>query len=192
MPSAARAAGRGMRGALYPSDSTAGRASVIRSTSRKGHTRQAGCAYRAASLGGSVPTILMRFSGANIQVPLGVWDLNAFLPEQSPDLVQNFALHIVDAMLCVSDPETHFKLDRTLAEGQDKHIRCWRGEDPVGPARCLAPECNQLVKIGVMRNPHRDLQPHALVVVRPVDHLMGDYVLVGNEELCAIAGLHGN
>ena len=59
-------------------------------------------------------------------------------------------------------------------------------------ARCLAHECNHLVKVGVMRNPHRDLQPHALIVVRPVDHLMGDDVLVGNEELCAVAGFHGN
>ena len=71
-----------------------------------------------------VSMISTRLSGTNIQIAFGVRDLNAFPPEQSPDFVENFTLHIVDAMLCVRDPETHLKLDRTLAEGQDKHIGC--------------------------------------------------------------------
>ena len=74
-----------------------------------------------------VSMISIRLSGTNIQIALGVRGLNAFPPKQSPDFVENFTLHIVDAMLCVRDPETHFKLDRTLAEGQAKHIGCWRG-----------------------------------------------------------------
>ena len=29
----------------------------------------------------------IRFAGSNIQIPLGIRDLNAFLPEQPPDFV---------------------------------------------------------------------------------------------------------
>src|ERR1700722_5048807 len=74
-----------------------------------------------------VSMISIRLSGTNIQIALGVRDLNAFPPEQSPDFVENFTLHIVDAMLCVRDPETHLKLalspkDRisTLGAGEVK------------------------------------------------------------------------
>jgi hypothetical protein len=57
--------------------------------------------------------------GANIKIPLGVRNANALVLKQSPDLVRDLALHVVDAILGVLDPEPQLEFDRTLAKGHE-------------------------------------------------------------------------
>ena len=53
--------------------------------------------------------------GAYIEIPLGIRNANALLLKQSPDLVKDLALHVVDAVLGVLDPEPQLEFDRGLA-----------------------------------------------------------------------------
>jgi hypothetical protein len=67
--------------------------------------------------------------GAYIKIPLGVWNANALLLKQTPDLVKDLALDVVDAILRVLDPEPQLKLDRRLAKMVNSMVNGWRMED---------------------------------------------------------------
>ena len=51
--------------------------------------------------------------GAYIKIALGVRDANALLLEQSPDLVKDLALDVMDAILRVLDPEPQLESTRS-------------------------------------------------------------------------------
>jgi hypothetical protein len=87
------------------------------------------------------------------------------LPEQLPHFVEDFALYIMHAVLCVRNPEAHLQFNGGLAEGQDKHIRWRRAQDPKRTPRRFPHQGDHLVKIRVMRYPNLDLQPDVLVIV---------------------------
>src|ERR1700741_2120882 len=60
--------------------------------------------------------------GAYIKIPLGIRNANALLLKQPPDLVEDLALHVMDAILGVLDPESQLELDRGLAKGHDQGV----------------------------------------------------------------------
>src|SRR3954447_26078991 len=103
-----------------------------------------------------------------VDVALWVRDLDAFLPKQAPSIVQDLALHVMDAMLRIGDPKAYLQFDRGFTEGHDKDIRCRRGQNAMRSARRLTHQCNDLVQIGIVWHAYRDLQADTLVVVRPV------------------------
>src|SRR5580704_14660378 len=119
-----------------------------------------------------------RHIGAYIKIPLRVWNANALLLKQSPDLVKDLALDVVDAIMGVLDPEPQLEFDRTLAEGHYQGVRRWHRQDALRIARRLAHQGERLVEIGIVRHAHRHFEANAITFVRPIDHLMGDDVLV--------------
>ncbi len=46
------------------------------------------------------------------------------------------------------------------------------------------------MRVAVIGHAELDIEPHQLVGERPVDHLVGDEILVGNEILASVAGNH--
>jgi hypothetical protein len=84
----------------------------------------------------------------------------------------------VDAVLRVLYPEPQLELNRGLAEGHDQRVRRRYSQDALRVARGLAHQRERLVEIGVVRHTHPHFQPHTITLVRPVDHLMGNDVLV--------------
>src|SRR5205085_138248 len=128
--------------------------------------------------------------GAYIKIPLGVGNANALLLKQPPDLVKDLALDVVDAILGVPDPEPQLELDRALAEGHDKGVRRRRCQNPLRIARRLAHQGERLIEVGIVRDAHRYFEAHTVALVRPIDYLMGDDVLVWNQKFGAVTRLH--
>ena len=115
---------------------------------------------------------ISRRIGAHIKVPLGVGNANALLLKQSPDLVQDLALDVVDAVVGVLDPEPQLEFDRTLAKGHDQGGRRRHCQDSFRTARRLPHQRERLVEIGIVRDAHRHFQADTVTLVRPIDHLM--------------------
>src|SRR5690349_21410522 len=86
--------------------------------------------------------------GAHVQIALGIGNLNALLPKQAPDLIENLALDVVDAVLRVFYPEPQLELDRGLAEGDDQRVRRRDSQDAIRVARGLAHQRERVVEIG--------------------------------------------
>src|SRR4029077_15968195 len=98
------------------------------------------------------------------------WDRESECPpaEKNTELIENLALDILDAVLCVLYPEPQLELDRGLAEGHDQRVRCRYSQDALRVVRGLAHQRERLVEIGVVRHTHRYFQPHTITLVRPV------------------------
>src|SRR5580693_9819484 len=128
--------------------------------------------------------------GAYVEIALGVRDANALLLKQSPDLVKDLALDVMDAILGVRDPEPQLEFYRGLAEGHDQGVRGRHRQDALRIARRFAHQGERLIEVGIVRDAHRHFKADAITLVRPVDHLLGDDVLVWNQKLRAVTRLY--
>src|SRR5262249_46572127 len=130
--------------------------------------------------------------GAHVQIPLGVGDLNALLSKQTPNLIEDLALDVVHAVLRVHYPEAQLELDRGLAEGHDQRVGCRHRQDALRVACRLAHQRERLVDIGIVWDAYRYFKSDTIALMRPIDDLMGDDVLVWNQKLRSVARLHRN
>src|ERR1700730_15370657 len=84
--------------------------------------------------------------GAYVEIALGVRDANALLLKQSPDLVKDLALDVMDAILGVRDPEPQLEFYRGLAEGHDQGVRGRHRQDALRIARRLVHQGERLIE----------------------------------------------
>src|SRR5260370_40938199 len=128
--------------------------------------------------------------GAYIKIAFGIRNANALLLKQSPDLVKNLAFDVVDAILGILNPEPQLELYRSLAKGHDQGVRRRHRQDALRIASRFAHQGERLVEIGILRHAHRHFEADAITLVRPIDDLMGDDVLVRNQKLRAVTRLY--
>jgi hypothetical protein len=114
------------------------------------------------------------------------------LPKQPPDLIKNLALDVVHTILGILDPEPQLEFDRGFVERHDQRVGRRHGKDPLGVACRLPHQGKSLIEIRIVRHPDRHFQPNSVALVRPVDDLVGDDVLVWNQILGAVTRLNSH
>src|SRR6201997_2588351 len=100
--------------------------------------------------------------GAYIKIPLGIRNANALLLKQPPDLVEDLALHVMDAILGVLDPESQLELDRGLAKGHDQGVWGRHRQDALRIACRLAHQGERLVEVGIVRDADRHFKSDSI------------------------------
>ncbi len=110
--------------------------------------------------------------------------------EYAPDRTVYVRAHVVDAVHGIGDPKSHFEPHAVVFEGHQARYRRRFAQDAWMVADRFEQCLQRAFRIIVVADHHRQPQPHAFVGVAPVDHGVGDEVLVGDQGLDPVAVAH--
>lgn len=137
----------------------------------------------------SCPRARIRQVGTDVEIALRERDLDPRLPELAPDFEHHVALRPPPAFDHIADPEIEQEVDRTVTEAAKETDRF----GILQATRMLAGRFQQdivdLPEIGPVGHPDGNLDAGPGARQRPVGDLVGDEVLVGDEDFLAVEGL---
>ncbi len=127
---------------------------------------------------------------ARIEVVLRERDFDALALERVPQRQQHLAAHIGEAVDRIADPETQDEVERGIAECFEVANGMRRRQDARHGFDRFQRQRDHLVRVGGIGDAELDIEPHLVVGIGPVDHALGDEVLVWDQELAAVARDH--
>ena len=108
----------------------------------------------------------------------------------APDGAVHLRAHVVHAFLRIGNPEPQLELDAVVAEvHQPRYRRRIAQHAPLAFA-CVQQDLQRELRIVAVAHPDRQLQPDPRIGVAPVDHRVGDQLLVRHQHLDAVAVAH--
>ncbi len=125
-----------------------------------------------------------------MDVALGKRHVDAVRAKQVPDLQQDLAGNVADAVLHVADPETQLQIERAFIHGDQQRPGFGRAQDARRAAGGLDHQVERLAHVGVERDADAHLDARQIVLVRPVDDPLRDDVFVRDQEFGAVTGFH--
>src|ERR1700722_3746013 len=112
------------------------------------------------------------------------------LLEQAPYRAVDFRAYVVDALLRIGNPETQFKLDAAVAEVHQARHRRGIAQYARLPMACLEQYFQRQFRIVSVADADGQLQADARIGVAPIDHGIGDQLLIGHQHFHAVAVAH--
>ncbi len=114
-------------------------------------------------------------------------DGDAVLLEQPPDCAIHFRAHVVDALLRIGDPEPQLEFDAAVAEVHEARHRRRFAQYPRLPFAGGEQDPQRHFRIVEVAHANRQLQANARIGVAPIDHRIGDELLIRHQHFDAVA-----
>ena len=100
-----------------------------------------------------------------------------------PNGQTNSTYHVGNPVFGVPDPDAQFQIHRTVAKIFQLTHRAVIFQNTTYSLGGLNHQVHSLVNIRIVGNSHTDFKSDQTVAERPIDHLLGDQVFVGNQVL---------
>ena len=122
----------------------------------------------------------------DMDITLGERNRDVIITEGLPDSKEDFRANVTDSARCVIDTESNLQKDGGISKILEQTH--WSGvlECTRDSGRGLGAKPNCFFDIGVIGNSNLSFDPDNAIRVGAIDHLVGDKVFVGNQELFAV------